>query len=616
MTRNASFRKKILYISIIVVLLYPLFLLGQPATKSEKEGDRLGGLLSSKRVEYDLSQAQLGEIDPTSESMKLATLGMRGVAANILWMKAMEYKKRQQWDELSATCNQITKLQPNFLSVWEFQSHNLAYNVSTEFDNYRHRYRWVRRGIEFLMEGTQFNRKEPRMFWYTGWMISQKIGRSDEHRQFRKIFPEDEEFHDALMRFIETDAWDRDANGPVGKPDNWLVGRLWYFSGYDVVDRLGGLLRAYSFTPEDRFLNKKRKAPLVFYSAGPMCRMNFAEQIEIEGYLDEIAAEAWRKAEDEWDEFGNRSIPSSWGHPIILNELPVLTKTANNLQKQFDELVPANLRNEIRQEKLATLPEDARKAVETPADDRDEKQWDLVSTNRWKISVSNMEVANRVSEDIRAKARGIARQLTETNEMADRVRRSRNVISFDAWYVLCRAEQTDMALAARKHLYDAEQLLREAALVQAKEKYELAWVKWAALLEKFPRMKGRAESRDMIDAIERYNYVLGQLDEPFPKDFALKEVLVRSGSELARLVAGPSEQDAPEPQNPNDEDKSPEDKSPEDKSPEDKSPEDKSPEDKSPEDKSPKSDSEDATKDDADKTKAPSTPKPPSSDDA
>ena len=87
---------------IIAALLLPLSWLSQPATT---ESD--GGILAQVREENHLSQADLGEIDPTSETIKLATLGMRGVAANILWEKANEYKREEDWTNLSATLEQI-----------------------------------------------------------------------------------------------------------------------------------------------------------------------------------------------------------------------------------------------------------------------------------------------------------------------------------------------------------------------------------------------------------------------------------------------------------------------------------------------------------------------------
>ena len=57
-------------------MLIPLYLLGQPAGG---QGD-LGGRLSVMRHQFNIAESDLGEISPASETMKLASLGLRGVA--------------------------------------------------------------------------------------------------------------------------------------------------------------------------------------------------------------------------------------------------------------------------------------------------------------------------------------------------------------------------------------------------------------------------------------------------------------------------------------------------------------------------------------------------------
>ena len=54
----------------------------------EGQGSTTGGNWLRLRSSYGLSQAELGQIDPASETMKMATLGLRGVATNLLWTKA------------------------------------------------------------------------------------------------------------------------------------------------------------------------------------------------------------------------------------------------------------------------------------------------------------------------------------------------------------------------------------------------------------------------------------------------------------------------------------------------------------------------------------------------
>ena len=106
--------------------------------------------------------------------MKLSTFGMRGVATAVLWLKSNDYKKKKDWTNFAAALNQIIRLEPHFASVWQHQAWNIAYNVSVEFDDYRERYRWVIKGIEFLIRGVDYNKKNPRLYADVGWDIAQR----------------------------------------------------------------------------------------------------------------------------------------------------------------------------------------------------------------------------------------------------------------------------------------------------------------------------------------------------------------------------------------------------------------------------------------------------------
>lgn len=141
MNRSSGFRNQLIYLTVMIAMLIPLYLLGQPAGGSSGDG---GGQLTQMRTRYNIAESELGDINPASETMKLASLGLRGVAATLLWSKANEYKVNHEWDRLKATLNNIALLQPHYEKVWEFQAHNLSYNVSAEFDDYRQRYSMVR----------------------------------------------------------------------------------------------------------------------------------------------------------------------------------------------------------------------------------------------------------------------------------------------------------------------------------------------------------------------------------------------------------------------------------------------------------------------------------------
>lgn len=533
MIQNASFQRKVLYLGLIALLLIPLYMIGHPATGDPtKLNASPGGQLAQLRSEYDLAPTELGEIDPASESMKLATLGMKGVAANILWTKANHYKKTEDWEKLVATVNQMAKLQPNFVSVWEFQSHNLSYNISVEHDDFRFRYLWVKKGIEFLIKGTRYNRNEPKLFWTVGWYTGQKFGRADEHKQFRRLFKDDKDFHALLSQYVPIDT---EARGADQRPDNWLTSRLWYESAYDIVETRQAPIRG--------------KAPHIFYSDGPKALMNYAATIESEGVLDEKAQYAWRRAGESWDSYGNRVVPTSWGIRIRLNDEEVARAESQRLSDELDKLLPG-LREKIEQEKIAALPEPERVAL---AKDWDEISGELEASRKYqaeqKTQVSYLDVAEASPSDVRARAFRLAKQAQDKETEATRIAAYRSNVNFNYWKARCSVEQLERTVNARRHVFAAKQLVEEADLDAAKQEFELAWQDWAATLQEHRELVDQLTEDDLVEDIQEYIKLLGQLDEELPPNFALQEVLAKHmPPEAPEAEAPPSADQTPEPE--------------------------------------------------------------------
>ncbi len=511
MIQNASFIRKIVYLGLIAALLIPLYVIGHPATGDPtKLNSSPGGQLAQLRAEYDLAPTELGEIDPASESMKLATLGMKGVAANILWTKANYYKKTEDWEKLVAAVNQMAKLQPNFISVWEFQSHNLSYNISVEHDDYRFRYLWVKKGIEFLIKGTRYNRNEPKLFWTVGWYTGQKFGRADEHKQFRVLFQEDTDFHDLISQHVPIDT---EARGADQRPDNWLTSRLWYESAYDIVETRQAPIRG--------------KAPHIFYSDGPKALMNYANTIETEGVLDEKAQYAWRVAGENWDFYGNRVVPTSWGTRIRLNDEEAVRAEARRLSDELDKLVPG-LREKILQDKIAALPEVERIAL---AKEWHEIEGELEGTRKYeaeqRTQVSYRDVAEASPNDVRARAFRLAKQASDKETEATRINSYRNNVNFNYWKARCAVEQLPRTVDARRHIFAAKEFMETAELDAAKKEFELAWQDWGATFNEHRELVNELTEDDLVEDIQEYMKLLGQLDEKLPENFALQEVLAK-----------------------------------------------------------------------------------------
>jgi len=506
--QNSPIIRKVVYLSAIAVLMLPLYWLGQPASYSEDRTPEGGGQLALLRMENQLSQAELGEIDPTSESMKLATLGLRGPAANFLWNKAMKYQRRKNWDALSATVQQIIRLQPNFLGVWEFQSHNLTYNVSVDFDDYRHRYTWVKKGIDFLCIGNRYNHDEPRLLHYTGWFIGQKIGIADEHVEFRELFRNDQDYHDVLrkaMRDFEHDMDSQDASGRHDrKPDNWLVGRLWYLQAVRAVDSLGKSIR--------------KKSPLVFHADPAKSRMNYADAIEDEGHFGEVAQNAWARAGKEWEVYADHPIPTSWGMTIKLNLADENRRRINEIQEHLESLVPG-VKDRIIKRRKEDLSERELAIWNTPEDKQNEfsaEDWYTRHLVGQKLSVSHTQLASQAPESKRDDVEQIVRRLNRKLQLSRRVRSYRQIVNFDYWRTRCIVEQTMEAAKAREHGYKGMKHFDEAELELAREQFEESWKMWLQVIARFPQLKSGDTRDELLKQMQSYKMTLTHLGEEQP----------------------------------------------------------------------------------------------------
>ena len=521
MTSNASFRRKVIYGVIIAILLLPLYLISRPSVREPDGRLTEGGVLAQLRSEYDLSQADLGEIDPASESMKLATLGMRGIAANLLWERATRYHRVHDWDSLTATLNQISKLQPNFISVWQFQGWNLAYNVSVEFDDYRSRYHWVKRGIDYLREGIRYNSQEPVLPWEIGWTFGHKIGKADEYTLFRRLYAEDNDFHDDLSANINID----NTLGPNGwseqdRPDNWLTGREWFLRGQQIVDS-GIPIRGRLVDDSVR----RGKTPLLFHSHPPKWLINHATIIEEEGVLDEKAQYAWMRSGNEWSKYGNKEIPTSYGFAIKLEDQERIQEEVNKIGEQIDELLPG-VREEIEAEKRGGLFPEELAASLVPAEQRTEEQRELAFAAERKSRARYPEIADRAPADLKRKVDQLVAQGQVAQAVADAIYNYKDQVNYDYWKLRCNIEQSDTAIRARRLIFDADAAFRRGDLQEMRRLYEQSWEEWAKIFNDHPVMLEDITAEELMDSVRRYAWVLSQEEEEFPPpDFPLKRLL-------------------------------------------------------------------------------------------
>ena len=489
MTEHGSFYRKITYLVLIAVLLFPISQLGAPATVEDE-----GGRLARLRTEYELGQSNLGDIDPASETIRLATLGMRGVAVSMLWSKANEYKMKEDWTNFRATLDQLLKLQPYFIKVWLYQSWNLTYNVSVELDDVRDRFHYVLRGIEFLKKGIKYNRDSPYLLSELGWFIGNKIGRADEHKEYRRLFKDNDDFHPA----------DR----PPEQRDNWLVSRSWYENSVLAVD------------VKKESLGQKN--PTIFFSDPAKSQINYGEAIEKEGTFGEKAKSAWATGGRLWKEFGSRDLKSTMGFNIRLGDLDRLAEETNELVQQLEQLSVAS-REAVSAAKRAKLTDEQRALLDGPQTGLSNEQSNELYEAQKLTEVTPEDIADHIAEVYPkkvAEARRLAKKIMLNQNKIRLTQTNRGVVNFDYWKTRCELEQTQEALRARELAYSAQRVFKiDADLLEAKRLFEESFVMWSKAFEQFPSMPlDSTTGSDIMDYVEQYTTVLQQLDQSLEDD--------------------------------------------------------------------------------------------------
>jgi hypothetical protein len=539
--RQRAARRKAIYLVAIIALIVALFAMGYPATVDtpQKKG-RPGGVLAVYRDKHGLSQIELGEVDPMSETVRLGTLGMRGLGSSLLWWAANEQQKKKDWTSLRATLDQISKLQPHSIEVWRYQAWNLSYNVSVAFDDYHDKFYWVIEGLNFMLDGIHLNEKVPRLYWDMGWFISNKIGRADEAKYYRRLFAgkrdvseSDADFRrqaasgddagrdfapdyvkDFRERYVPPTGFPRSTCGDV--PDNWHVGKAWF-------------LAAESKINPPRY-PVKGMADVIFYSDAPTCQFYYADVLEKDGYFDQKAVNAWKQATREWHAFGDKSIDTSWeadGRPIQvqLNREEELLKEVADDTKALDALVPG-AREKLKKERYASLAPEQREAWDAAADKRTPNQEKLVSEIGDRLDVKDDEVARRAAPANAKRAKGLADDIEKKRTLAHYANLERQKVNFVFWRTRAEAEQTDDCVAARRAINDGDEAFAKGDQIRAVPYYEQGMKLWRKVLDRYPLLVDDPSlGGDLDDVIGRYKKCLDQDDRDLPQPFILQDII-------------------------------------------------------------------------------------------
>ena len=110
--------------------------------------------INAERSRLRLTMERPQDIPPSIAFATVATGAFRGLVVDALWLRAERLKQEGQFFDAKQLADWITILQPRFATVWDFQSWNMAYNISATIPASKpeERWRWVKNGIELLRD--------------------------------------------------------------------------------------------------------------------------------------------------------------------------------------------------------------------------------------------------------------------------------------------------------------------------------------------------------------------------------------------------------------------------------------------------------------------------------
>ncbi len=531
---NRSLIRKIIYIALIGVLIIPLSFIALPETRDTNgKIKNAGGIISRLRNKHDLSQARLTEVDPASETMKLASLGLRGIAVNVLWSQAIEQKKEGDYDGLNSTLQALTKIQPNFIRVWEYQAHNLAYNVSMEFDDYEYRYHWVKKGLKFLKGGIRYNKQDHRITDNLGFFTGNKFGKSDEKDSFRRIFRSDATFHEEMSDRIDPEGYELREYGH----DSWKMAYQWYNYSRNMVDSGDA---------------KKKRNDMIFYMFRPSQIRNMGLSLQAEHPTGSVIQEVWRDAYEQWKDYGEQDLVNSLGVRVKLNGSVRIEDETDRLRDKLDALAPEGTRRDLTQELLPNSrltpeqQEEYKMLAELSADQfssDNQQRWRFLSTMlKTELDQLDQRIAAEAAKENLVAATEIAGDIMRKQSELSTISRNNSTVNYPYWDSRTRTESENATVVAQQALHDAQQqwkqsvyedefdydyrtkkktITRKGAITLYKEAFEY----WQPIMTANPRLSDGQLGDLLVEHIKEYQKMLDFTNREWPKDFPMQKFI-------------------------------------------------------------------------------------------
>lgn len=115
-----------------------------------------------------------GALPPGEFAGTLMLGGFRGLACDLMWMRAQNAQQAGRVYESVAMASAIVRVQPHFEQIWEFLAYDMAYNIAAETEDPEGKWAWFLAGIDVNVQGLKRNPTSDRLLRHLAWMFYHK----------------------------------------------------------------------------------------------------------------------------------------------------------------------------------------------------------------------------------------------------------------------------------------------------------------------------------------------------------------------------------------------------------------------------------------------------------
>ncbi len=150
-------------------------------------------------LELTYDEDVLENLPPDMAFTQVAMGSFRGLAVDVLWVRAARMLRRGEYFEVLQLTEWITQLQVHFPQVWKYHAWNLTYNLSLTSSTPQESWAWVQAGLATLRDrGLPNNPESMELYHDLAWMFRHKIGGFSDSNHWHYKQELATEWHDIL----------------------------------------------------------------------------------------------------------------------------------------------------------------------------------------------------------------------------------------------------------------------------------------------------------------------------------------------------------------------------------------------------------------------------------